>query len=175
MNTIKYVILILTNIIIVMINFDLIDGINESNKCFDQVHTPFCICRSTYRRSILTDLFLAKLSLSQCDNSFPIHRCRQGRFHPLPFHLIQLIPTLANLSHCLEDIRCLHTLHSLQQCRRCQLTSSLMTHNNSSHTDICFHLCEHDTSCGFLCLRRRITISINCKICRGRRQSTTCR
>jgi hypothetical protein len=166
----RHAVLLSTNIIIIMMNVDYVKNINKSNRCFDQEDSPLCICRSA-----LTDFFLAKLSLSRCDNSFPTRRCRQGRFQPPSFHLTQLLPKLANLSHCLQDTHCLHTLHSPQHCRRCQLSPSLFAHNDSSLTDACFHICEHDTSCGFLCLNRHIIISISCKICRERKQSISCR
>ncbi|CAF3823503.1 unnamed protein product [Adineta steineri] len=165
-----------------MMKFDYIDG--ESRKCSEPEYSPLCICRSSYRHSINTDLFLATLSLSQCNNSRSNQQCRQSQFHPPSFHLTQLIPKLANLSHCFQQLHCLQTLKSVQRCKQCYLTSSLVTHNNSYYTnrafdnlptDACFYLCQYDTSCGFLCLNQHVTISINCNICQGHRKNITCR
>jgi len=166
----KHAVFLLTNIIVTVFKFDPIESIDESNGCSDQEHSPLCFCRSLYRYSILTDLFLARVSLSQCDDSFPIRYCRQSRFHPPSFHLTQLIPQLTNFSYCLEDIHCLHTLHSIQNCQRCQLI-----HNNSYRTDTCLNFCEHNTSCGFICLNRPVIVSINCNICREQKQNINCR
>ncbi|CAF0952171.1 unnamed protein product [Rotaria sp. Silwood1] len=159
--------------------------ISKSDECSDQEHSSLCFCRSSYRRSILTDLFLAKIFLSQCNNSFSTRQCHQNEFYPPLFDLTQLIPSLTNLSHCLEHKHCLHKLHSIQYCQQCQLlTSSLLTHNNlypiheminNLSNDICFYLCHHDRSCGFLCLNRNIIVSINCYLCQGRIQNITCR
>ncbi|CAF3094247.1 unnamed protein product [Rotaria sp. Silwood2] len=182
MNTMIRVVLILTKVIVIIMCFNHIDG--KSTGCFNQEYSPLCFCRSSYRRSIITDLFLAKVSLSQCDNFLSISQCHQSEFYPPSFDLTQLIPSLINLSHCLEHIHCLHKLRSMQRCQQCQLTPSLSTHNNSYSipetmnnlsTDVCFYLCQHDTSCGFLCLSRNVIMSINCHICQGRIQNVTCR
>jgi hypothetical protein len=160
-------------------------SIGESLSCSDREQSPLCFCQSIYRRSLLTDIFLSKLSLSQCTTKNSTRQCRQGRFSPSSTHVTQLIPNLVNHSQCLEDIRCLHTLRTIQRCHQCQMTpSSLMTENtsylvststNDLPNDSCFYICEHDKSCGFLCFDRRITITVNCNICRGRRYNVTCR
>jgi hypothetical protein len=167
----RYVVLLLTNIIVVIINFDSIDSTSESNGCSDQEYSPLCFCHSSDRHSILTDRFLAKIYLFQCDDSFPIRHCRQSRLHSPLFNLTQL----TNLSHCFEDIHCLHTLHSTKHCRRCQLTSLLSTHNTTYRTDACFNFCEQNPSCGFVCLNQPVIISINCNICQDRKQNISCR
>ncbi|CAF0971557.1 unnamed protein product [Rotaria sordida] len=164
-------------------NFYHIDG--DSVPCSNREHSPLCFCRSSYRRSLLTDLFISKISLSQCATSYSSRQCRQGRLSPSSTHVTQLVPNLVNYSHCLEDAHCLHTLNNTQRCQRCQITpSSLLTENisyiistttNHLPTDSCFYICEHDKSCGFLCFDRRITVTINCNICRGRRRNVTCR
>jgi hypothetical protein len=159
--------------------------IGESIPCSDREHSPLCFCRSSYRRSSLTDIFLAKLSLSQCATSYSTRQCRQGRFYPSTTHISQLVPNLVNHTHCLEDKHCLHTLHKTQRCQRCQIVSSSLLTENTSYiistttkhlpTDSCFYICEHDKSCGFLCFDRRITITVHCDIYRGRRRNVTCR
>ncbi len=163
MNTMRHIVLLLTNIIVII------------NGCSDQEHSPLCFCHSSYRHSILTDLFLAKISLSQCNDSVPIRHCRQSRLHSPSFNLTQFIPQLTNLSYCFKDTHCLHTLHSTKYCRQCQLTSLLLTHNHTYHTDACFNFCEQNPSCGFICLNQPVIISINCSICQGRKQNMSCR
>ncbi|CAF2143070.1 unnamed protein product [Rotaria magnacalcarata] len=139
--------------------FDFIDS--KFNLCSDQEYSPLCFCRSSFPHFILTDLFLAKIFLYQCDNSFSTHQYYQSEFLPPSFALTQIIPKLPNLSHCFDDIHCIYTLNSLQHCQRCQLTPSLLLYNNFS-TDRCFYVCQHDASCGFLCLNQHVTVSINC-------------
>lgn len=175
MNTMKHILFLLTNIIIIMINFNLVHGIDESNGCSDQEHSLLCFCRSTYQHSILPDLFLAKLSLFQCDDFLSPNHCHQSRFHPPSFHLTQLIPQLSNHSHCLEDIHCLHTLNFTEHCRRCHVLPSLLIPNDSYNIDACFNVCEHNTSCGFVCLNQTVILSINCDTCRGRKHNVSCR
>ncbi|CAF3938914.1 unnamed protein product [Rotaria magnacalcarata] len=171
--------LALIQIVLTIICFEHIDG--KSNECFDQEYSPLCFCRSFYRNSILTDLFLSKLSLFQCDDSRSIRRCRKSQFHSPSFDLTQLIPTVANISHCQEDRRCLRTLQSTQHCQQCHIVPSSLTHNNSytinkTITDLCFYLCPHDKSCGFLCLHRHVIVSsVHCHRCRRSRQNVTCR
>jgi hypothetical protein len=150
----------LTNVIIIMIIFD---RINSRDGCFDQEHSPLCFCRSFQRHPLLIDLFLAKLSLSQCDH---FHHCHQNRFHPPSFNLTQL----TNLSHCLDDIHCLHPLYSIKYCRRCQLI-----YNDSYRTDTCWNLCEKNPSCGVICLNQPSIVSINCEICQGQMENISCR
>lgn len=159
MNVIKDILFLLTNFIV------LINGINELNGCFDQEHSPLCFCRS-----LLSDLFLAKLSLSNCNDFLSLHHCYQIRLYPPSFHLTQLIPQLSNLTHCLKDIHCLHTLNLPEYCPQCQILPSLLTDN-----DTCFNLCEHNRSCGFVCLNQPIIISIHCHICLGQRHNISCR
>jgi len=159
--------------------------IGESLPCSDREQSPLCFCRSFYRHSLLTDIFLSKLSLSQCTTSYSTRQCRQGRFSASSTHVTQLIPNLANHSHCLENTHCLQTLRNAQRCQHCQITSSTLMSENSSYiistttnklpTDSCFYVCEHDKSCGFLCFDRRVTITVNCNLCRGRRRNVTCR
>jgi hypothetical protein len=130
-------------------------------------------------------MFLSKLSLSQCATSYSTRQCLQGRFSSSSTHVTQLVPNLVNHSHCLENIQCLQTLHNTQRCQHCQISSSSLLTENTSYiistktnnlpTDSCFYICEHDKSCGFLCFDRRITITINCNTCRGRRRNVTCR
>ncbi|CAF5169264.1 unnamed protein product, partial [Rotaria magnacalcarata] len=48
------------------------------NLCSDQEYSPLCFCRSSFPHSILTDLFLAKIFLYQCDNSFSTHQYYQN-------------------------------------------------------------------------------------------------
>jgi hypothetical protein len=175
MNTMRHVVFLLTNVIIIIVHFNPIDGIHESNGCSDQEYSPLCFCRSSDQHSILTDRFLAKLSLSQCDGSLSIRHCRQSRFHPPSFHLTELIPQLTNLSHCLKDTHCLHTLHFIQHCQQCQVIPLLLTLNSSYRTDACFNICQKHLSCGFVCLNQPIILSIICNICRGRNQNISCR
>lgn len=162
-DTMKCAVLLLTNIIVVMKNFDSIAGTDVSNGCSGQQYSPLCFCRATY------DLFLARLILFQCKNSLPIRHCCQSQFNPPSFHLTQLIPQVMNLSHCLEDVHCLHTLNSRQHCRQCQLTD-----NDSSHTETCFNFCEQNPSCGIVCLNQSVMISINCSQCHGRHSNISC-
>ena len=157
----------------------------QSSVCSDREHSPLCFCQSSYRRSLVTDIFLARLSLSQCAMSHSARQCRQGRFYPSTTHVTQLVPNLVNLTHCLREPQCLHTLSSIQRCHQCQIIPSLLSTDNTSHmirpsrnnlsADSCFHVCEHDQSCGFLCFDRRITAKIQCNACRGRRRNVTCR
>jgi hypothetical protein len=168
----KYVVLLsATNMIVLMMNFNSIAGTDDvSNRCSGQQYSPLCFCRASYQYSSFTDLFLARLILSQCENSLPIPYCHQNQFNPPSFRLTQLIPQVTNLSYCLEDVHCLHTLHSKQYCRQCQLT-----HNDSSHTEICFNFCEQNPSCGIVCLSQPIMISINCSQCHERKSNISCR
>ena len=158
----------------------------QSSVCSDREHSPLCFCQSSYRRSPLTDIFLARLSLSQCAMSHSTRQCRQGRFYPSTTHITQLVPNLVNLTHCLRGPQCLHTLSSMQRCHECRILPSLLpTTDNSSHmikpsgnnlsAGTCFYVCERDQSCGFLCFDRRITAKIECDACRGRRRNVTCR
>ncbi|CAF1478046.1 unnamed protein product [Rotaria sordida] len=180
MNIIIHEILVLTNVIVIMMCFDHMNVKDKLNVSSNQEYSPLCFCHSSYQRSI----FLAKISLSQCDNSLTIRQCHESKFYPPSFDLTQLIPSLINFSHCLNHIHCLHKLHSIQHCQHCQLETLLFTHNdfypidktiNNLSTNRCFNLCQHDTSCGFLCLHQNVIISINCHICQGRRQNVTCR
>ncbi|CAF0936983.1 unnamed protein product [Adineta steineri] len=157
----------------------------ESISCSDREQSPLCFCQSSYRRSLITNIFLSKISLSQCANKYSTRQCRQGRFSPSSTHVTQLIPNLVNHSHCIEDDRCLHALRIIQRCYQCQITPSSSPNENTSYTvstspndlpaDSCFHVCEHDKSCGFLCFDRRITFTVECKLCRGYRRNVTCR
>lgn len=128
---------------------------------------------------------MSKISLFQCSNTHSTTQCRQGRLSQSSTHVTQLVPNLVNYSHCLANTHCLYTLPNTQRCQRCQIMpSSLLTENishtistqtNNLPTDSCFYICENDKSCGFLCFDRRITMTINCNLCRGRRRNVTCR
>ena len=107
-------------VLLVILMMDTV-GTDVSNRCADQQYSPLCFCRVSYTNSSLIDLFLARLILSQCENSLPIHHCGQSQFNPPSFRLTQLVPQVTNLSHCLEDVNCLHILHSRQHCQQCQL------------------------------------------------------
>ncbi|CAF3416061.1 unnamed protein product [Rotaria socialis] len=157
----------------------------ESFPCSNREHSPLCFCRSSYRRSSSQDLFISKISLSQCSTSNSSTHCRHGRLSPSSTHVTQLVPNLVNYSHCLESTQCLHALHNIQRCQQCQIMPSSLSTENTSYvvstersnlpTDSCFHICENDKSCGFLCFDRRISITVNCSFCRGRRRNVTCR
>ncbi|CAF1934345.1 unnamed protein product [Rotaria magnacalcarata] len=157
----------------------------ESYPCSNREHSPLCFCRSSYRRSSIEDLFISKIFLSQCSTSNSSTHCRQGRLSPSSTNVTQLVPNLVNYSHCLESTQCLHTLHSMQRCQQCQIMPSSLSTDNASHvisteksslpTDSCFYICENDKSCGFLCVDRRISITVDCSFCRGRRRNVTCR
>lgn len=157
----------------------------DSNPCAEEIYSPLCFCHSTIRRSLLTNIFLSKISLSQCISSYSTHQCRQGRFSPSSTYVTQLVPNLVNHSQCLENTHCLQTLRTDQRCRQCQIIPSISVTENTSYiistttnhlpTDSCFYLCEHDKSCGFLCFDRRISVTVNCNSCRGRRRNVTCR
>ncbi|UJR08815.1 hypothetical protein I4U23_013070 [Adineta vaga] len=173
MNVRKDIVSLLINIVVIMIRFDRLNG--ELNECFRQEYSPLCICHSTS-----SDLFLSILSLSQCNNSLSVHHCHQGHFHPPLFHLTQLIPQLANHSHCLQSLHCLHSLPMSQHCNQCYLTSSLLSSLNHSFRanylsmNTCFYLCQYDTSCGFLCLNEHITESVICHQCQKPRHNIAC-
>jgi hypothetical protein len=156
-------------VLLVILMMD-IAGTDVSNRCADQQYSPLCFCRVSYTNSSFIDLFLARLILSQCENSLPIHHCGQSQFNPPSFRLTQLIPQVTNLSHCLEDVNCLHILHSRQHCQQCQLI-----HNDSSYTETCFNFCEHNPSCGIICLNQSILISINCSQCHEQEANISCR
>ena len=163
----------------------IIEILGGASSCLYREYTPICFCQSTYKNSQLTDMFISKLVLYQCTTSYSIRQCRQGRFSPSSTHVTQLVPNLVNHSHCLDDMYCLQTLRNSQRCQRCQLTPPSLLTENSSYTisttttnlpsDSCFYVCEHDKSCGFLCLDKRITIKIDCNICDGLRRNVTCR
>lgn len=159
--------------------------LGESVGCLDREKSPLCFCRSIQGRTLLRDLFISKISLSKCSASSSTRQCRQGRLYPSSTNVTQLVPNLVNYSHCLKDRHCLQTLRNTQRCQNCQIIPpSLLTENtsytistttNNLPTDSCFYICEHDKSCGFLCFDRRITITISCKLCGGRRRNVTCR
>ncbi|CAF0928130.1 unnamed protein product [Adineta ricciae] len=158
----------------------------ENSRCpADREQSPLCFCQSTYRRFSLPDIFLSKLDLLQCSTQNSTRQCRQGRFSPSTTHVTQLIPNLANHSHCTDDSRCLHPIRAIQRCSQCEITPSTPLAENSSYvnttstdnlpSDSCFHVCDHDRSCGFVCFDRRVTITVVCKLCRGYRRNVTCR
>ena len=163
----KCLVLLMTNMILVM---NIVGTDVVSNRCADQQSSPLCFCRVSYTNSSVIDLFLARIILSQCENSFPIDHCGQSQFNPPSFRLTQLVPQMTNLSHCLEDVNCLHVLHSRQYCQQCQLI-----HNDSSYTDTCFNFCEQNPSCGIICLNQPILISINCTQCHEQESNINCR
>ena len=161
--------------------------LGNSNSCSSREQSSLCFCRSNDRRATsVIDLFLAKVSLTQCSTPSAIRQCHQARFSPSLTHVTQLLPHSVNLSHCLKETQCLYTLRSGQRCQRCQIvSSSLVVPENTSYvisttrthlpTDSCFYLCEQDPSCGFLCFDRRVSMKISCDFCRGRRRNVTCR
>lgn len=159
-------------------------SVGNLNECSSQEYSPLCICHSSYRRTVLTDVFLAKISLSQCNNTDSLHYCYHSEFDPPSFDLIHLIPTLINFAHCLDEINCLHMIRSTERCQACHLTSFARSENDSHpiddtidnvSTNICFDLCQHDASCGFLCLNRHAVVSIHCRMCRESNENITCR
>ena len=131
------------------------------------------------------ELFISRISLSDCMNSYPTRQCRQGLFSPSSTHVTQLVPHLVNQTRCLEKVHCLQTLRTSRVCQHCHIIPSTFLTENTSYTistttdnlptDACFYICEHDKSCGFLCFDKRITITIQCDACRRSGRNVTCR
>ena len=160
--------------------------LGQGNSCWEREQSSLCFCRSSYRRSSISDLFLSQISLNECSyDSRGIRLCRQARLYPNVQHITDLVPNLINQTHCFETNRCLSTSIQQQRCQQCEISANVLRTENTSYvisttridppTDSCFYLCEHDRSCGFICIDRRVTMKIHCDRCRGRRKNITCR
>ena len=155
-------------LLLIIIHVNSIRTMNQSMACSSQSSSPLCFCRLFSRSTNMKDFFLGQLSLIQCNQSYS---CRRIRFYSPNFHLTDLLPQMNNLSYCFNHTRCLRMLSSKKSCRQCRLNYQ----NTSSIQDSCFHFCDENPSCGTLCLKQSITLTIHCRQCRGRKHNLTCR